>query len=225
MLDVLRAWLNGKRDFAEGVKIYFKVGENLQKKSLFLKGKTDFSYTLLQEELTEICQQLKAQSSAPRQSVAPPPAPIADTNANPELYEACKREADKKYKEAMNIRAVLFNAIPSELSADPNRPDLVLQRKEPALQVMQLYNEASYLYDRANYVKQHGRLPEDESKQDEETQVHDVMVYYTLTACLKNYNKLKNRSPTPERVRLLQKYVEEIKKLEERWHLLKQAHQ
>ena len=62
MLETLRAWLNGKRDYNTGVAIYEKLdGYKEDLLTLFKKGKNDFRERRLQEELLEICKKLKSQ--------------------------------------------------------------------------------------------------------------------------------------------------------------------
>ena len=93
------------------------------------------------------------------------------------------------------------------------------------MNVVEGYKEASELYDKAEYVRINGRLPDqpalepdDESDYDN---IPDHMVKQELDNLRKNYNKMKKRPQTPERVVLLQKHEMNIKKLEDKWHSLK----
>ncbi len=232
MLNELRAWLNGSREYDAGVIIYHQVGDQNNLKALFAKGKTPFCYQLLQDELKGIFTQLKSEqedSTAKKTITSSPLVTSKNVSAEPvnnELYQACLKEANHKYKEAMNTRAVLFKMVPSELYSDPNRPDLVEQRKDLALQAVILYNEASALYDKADYVKINGKLPDEPAGDvaEDPDSIHDVLVFYKLDGYRKNYNKLKAKEQTPERIVQLQVYELNIKKLEERWRLLRSAH-
>lgn len=251
MLDELRAWLNGTRDYYLGISIYNELGDNEDLKALFFKGKTDYCNKRLQRELLAICNHLKstldgnpndakttttatqegaAEKKKPGNRPNKPDQAAADSspavkkaadNANPELYTACKLEADRVYKEAMNARAVLFSMIPSEQYQDPNKPDLVYGRAEYALKVVKDYNHASALYDRADYVKLHGKLPEASPADDEIEQVPDHLVKSKLDNLRKNLNKIKTREQTPERVALMQKHQADIETLEAKWLSLK----
>lgn len=225
MLEQLRAWLNGARDYQQGVGLYYVVGDNLQYKGLFIKGKTDFTYKLLQDELMAICLRLKntAAGSAPAATTATDPGPV-----NAALYEASRKEANIQYKAAMNSRAVLFRMATAALtSLDPNTDEQILARQQLAVDVVNNYNEASALYDRADYVKKHGKLPDEAVMQPEEekTDVADVMVFYTLCNSRKYYNKMKARRDTAKNVAKMQQYQERIKELENRWQLLKQQYE
>ena len=57
---------------------------------------------------------------------------------NEELYQACKLEADNEYKKVMNTRAVLFKKAAPEGFLDVNKPDLIYDRGELAIQVVGL---------------------------------------------------------------------------------------
>lgn len=246
MLDTLRAWLNGTRDYNTGAELYKILGTDEKLKALFAQGHNLYRNFRLQEELLAICTQLKEQKNIDNNSkvlksakkgtgradqldemltsITDQVAKIAKTisPANPELYTACKLEADKLYKEAMNKRAVLFSMIPSNKYEDANRQDLVAGRKDLALQVVKLYNRASELYDRADHVKLYGRLPDqDEPGEDETAQLQDHEVKAALDNARKAYNKLKGKEQTAERIVLMQKHELNIEKLEARWLSLK----
>jgi hypothetical protein len=237
MLETLRAWLNGTKEYYTGVAIYATLGSNSTLLSLFRKGKSLYNSKRLEEELLVICNNLKSRltnnhaavpyiivpavkakvQAQESQSVTPV------SNFNEELYTACKREADLVYKEAMNLRAELFALGRAQGYEDINRPDLVQQRSKMAVEVVVLYNKASKLYERANYVKEHGRLPNEIENDEEETEydnLPDHLVKKTLDNLRKNYNKIKHREQTPERIELLQKHEKNIKKLMTKWDLL-----
>lgn len=146
---------------------------------------------------------------------------------NSQLYDACKKEADKKYKEVMNMRAELFALARMDDFTDVNMPDKVQAREKLAVAVVAGYQQVSKLYDRADYVKQHGRLPHDENSplgdggEENVDNIPDHLVKQTLDNLRKNYNKIKKREQTPERIALMQKHESTIKNLEARWNLLK----
>ena len=256
MLETLKAWLNGTREYYTGAALYNILGNDEKIKALFARGYSLYNNFRLQEELKTICQQLKkeknttsiipkpstsAKERAKPKAAADPPAngleyiiskisntveKIATTvrMVNTELYEACRVEANKAYKEAMNKRAVLFGIIPSNKFENANRQELVAGRKDLALEVVKLYNKASELYDRADYAKLHGKLP-DEPAEDiagdiAALQNHEVKD--ALNNVRKAKSKLKGREQTAERISLIQKHDLKIKLLEERWLCLKQ---
>ncbi|MEP7111200.1 MAG: hypothetical protein ABI760_24605 [Ferruginibacter sp.] len=247
MLDTLRAWLNGTREYNLGASLYFQLGENNDLKAIFNKGFSPYCYKRLQAELLKICISLKSEMNPGHINEKPKPAHIIDEettiskntvlkdptettdnnypppeNANSELYTACKLEADNTYKQAMNHRAVLFSMVPSELYEDPNRPDLVEQRSKLCIRVVNLYNQASDLYDKADFVRINGILPEvAKNTIDEIDNIPDHLVKSKLDNLRKNYNKTKKREQTPERISLLQKHQSDILKLEKRWLSLK----
>lgn len=247
MLDSLRAWLNGTREFNLGVILYYKLGADPVVKSMLSRGKSDYAYERLQTELLIICNELKAKENAKLVTQQPIPEkikvvqqmPIATPmqepevmphrdpiqekpgSQNSELFDACKLEADKVYKECMNDRAVLRSLIPSGEYDDKNRQDLVDQRCQLALSVLKLHKEASRLYDRADYVRQNGKLPDDELKEKKPIDVPDHLVKETINNIRKNLSKLKAREKTPARIALIQQHTLDLETLEKRWLSLK----
>jgi hypothetical protein len=146
----------------------------------------------------------------------------AESIPNTALYEAARNEALIVYKETMNKRALLFNMVPSDYT-EPNKGDLVLARQPLALEVLRGSIEYSKLFDKADYVKKHGKLPEAyDSEDDGIAELQDHEVKQALDNARKAFNKLKGREQTAERVALMQKHQDKILKLEERWRCLKQ---
>ncbi len=247
MLETLRTWLNGNKEYYTGVAIYATLGDNKALLSLFRQGKNAYNSQRLKEELLSICNILKSKLNTDDTKVRIPittptntaiKAKIQHTETiyrqehqhggitsppNEELYNACKREADLVYKEAMNLRAELFALGKAKGYEDINRPDLVQQRSKMAVDVVVLYIKAGKLYDKADYVKKNGRLPNEMEQDDEENEYNDLpdhLVKKTLDNLRKNYNKMKKRPQVSDRVALLQKHEKSIKKLAEKWDLL-----
>jgi hypothetical protein len=253
MLETLRTWLNGNKEYYTGVAIYATLGDNAALLSLFRQGKNTYNTKRMEEELLSICNTLKSKLNTDDTKVRIPittPTPAAFNKAkiqhkeeqhtetfyrkkhqhggvtsplNEELYNACKREADLVYKEAMNLRAELFVLGRQNGFEDLNRPDLVQQRSKLAVNVVVLFKKAGKLYDRADYVKKNGRLSNEMEPDDEENEYNDLpdhLVKKTLDNLRKNYNKMVKRQATPDRVALLQKHEKSIKKLAEKWDLL-----
>jgi hypothetical protein len=228
MLESLRAWLNGNREYFTGVALLKQLTPSHILLPLLQKGKSDFAYKRLQDELMKLCLEMKTASVIIKSAdvvvkpIAQDPIPVAPVNTS--LYEACLNEANLLYKEMMNERALLFASAKVQGYEDINRPDLVQQRSKPAVDLVVKYQRVSKLYDRADYVKKHGRLPafvSEENDVDEYDALPDHLVKQTLDNLRKNTNKLKKREQTAERIALIQKHEANIKKLETKWHSLK----
>lgn len=242
MLSLVKKWLNStKKNYFNGVALYGKTGRDSALFSLMAKGETDFTRTRLQEELMAYYleqtakQSLDNETSAIRvrtvkvkQAPAEGPAPViqpASLIPNPELYAVCKKEADDLYKAVMNRRAELFAMARPDSLIDLNAPDKIEARKSLAIEVTRGYQRVSELYDIADYVKEHGKLPYDPVPVEEDDDFKDIpdhLVKQTLDNLRKNYNKMKKREQTAERVALQQKHEKNIKNLETRWQSLKQ---
>lgn len=231
MLEKLRTWLNGKRDYADGATLYVIFGSNAAYKSLFLKGYSTFSYKLLQEELMKIYKSSAPQKIEPANSSTPGPQklvsiPVKDdppelTGEIAELYNAAKKRADIAYKDVMNKRAELFHLTKINGEYDINRPELVRQRCKLAAEVVSGFQHVSHLYDVANRVKVGDTSDLIAKEENEYDGIPDHLVKISLDNLRKNYNKLVKREQTPERLALIQQHKKNVLKLEERWLLLK----
>ena len=238
MLQLLRAWINGSKDYFKGVALYQQVGDNENLLALFKKGQTPFTKRRLEEILLEICLELKVKEYGQRDKGGDDSSEeeIEATlhvgtprnhkhnleHANNDLYAAAKLQADKYYKEVMNARAVLFAMVNSNDITEPNTQDKINLRGPMALQVVTGFNDVSKLYDKADYVKEHGHLPDQEPDESNEYDLLPAtLVKQTLDNLRKNFNKMKMREATPERVALLLKHKANIEKLEIRWASLK----
>ncbi len=254
MLDILRAWLNGKRDYFAGVGLLAQMGASDALIRVLSQGCSTYTRKRLDDELMAICKKLKEaaneEANAPDSKVithknksvknsfqTPNPQKIKLASAvrtpetetkqekpvNEALYKSCKEKADNRYKEVMNERAVLFAMTKQENDfEDINTPEKIAERAILAISVVQGYQKLSVLYDQADYVFRHGVLPSDGvvEEEDEYTHLSEALVKPTLDNLRKNYNKMKKREATPERVALLQKHEANIKKLEAKWHSL-----
>jgi hypothetical protein len=248
MLEALRLWLNGDKEYWTGLVLYSKLQPDLKLIELMKEGETPFTRRRLNEEILAACNHLKstnhttgknenhnttttttrkAKDGNDNAQYLPSQKELVASNKepiNPTLYQACKLKADNTYKEAMNLRAILFQSAIMEGFEDPNRPDLVQKRSKMAVDVVALHQKASKLYEIADYVLLHGVLPNEAENHHPDTEMDalpDSMVKPTLDNLRKNINKIKKREATPERVALLQQHQINLNKLEARWHLLK----
>src|SRR6185436_13976409 len=126
MLQILRKWFNGKKEYFTGVSLYSQIqGHDHHLLELMKKGPTEFTRKKLGDELVAHYALLQAQEGAKIQgSVIGVRAVKMKSSANsangngqlvenseiknPELYRVCKEKADRLYKEVMNQRAELF---------------------------------------------------------------------------------------------------------------------
>lgn len=263
MLRTLQAWLNGTRHYRIGVELLKLFSKDQALLTSLAKGESLYNKWKLQEELTNICKNLKSNNDTKATILSPTTQagirPVDKTAeekvltgkntdeltqltseifnttaailknikiANPELHKACLAKAKLVYKQAMNERAKLFDKIPADKYTDVNRPDLVQARSDQAILVCKLFNEASQLFDDADFVKLHGVLPTADKIADE-INPYEKLKDHELTRALdnlrKNINKIKKREQTPKRIALLQKRSVHLKYLEERCHSLKHS--
>ena len=244
MLEALRTWLNGNKEYWKGVILYEKLGDNADLLELFKKGPTSFTTKRLGEILLEICNELKSKhhdvegnqagteiskETLGRVKKTKQDATLHEGSirnepgkfANSDLHTAAHLEATKCYKQTMNDRAVLFSMLNNDL-VDLNTPDRILSRAKLSVNVVTGFIKASALFDKAAFVAEFGHLPDGEpSEENEYDHLPDNLVKSTLDNLRKNYNKMKKREQTPERVALMQKHEANIQKLALRWDSLK----
>ena len=225
-MEVIRLWLNGGKDYYTGLVLFIKHSSNAPLISLFKTGDTAYNVQRLEKEMNLLLapeQETKIEPVQERNPVITFPAEDLPV-VNEDLYSVAKEKANLAYKEVMNLRAELFAMAKLDDFENCNRPDKIQQRSKIAIDVVVKYNQASALYENADFARTHGRLvttAEDDGEDYEA--LPDHLVKKTLDNMRKNYNKMKKREITPERTELLQKHENNIKKLEAKWQLLQGA--
>lgn len=243
MLELIKLWLNSNRNYLEGVVILSKFCDNKPLLGV-MRSENNRNKKRLEEMMWEQYELLKKDVKPISSNVniiasnANKVAPVANklilpVNKNiPEVvkedfksspvYIAAKLAADKEYREVMSDRAVLFHQAKPESWEDVNTPDKVSARSELAVKVATGYNRASKLYQKADHVLATGQLPDAElSNENDYELLPDHMVDKTISNIRKNLSKLRKREQTPERLELIKKHEENLKKLEIRCSTLK----
>lgn len=214
MLEQLRSWLNGSRDYWIGIVLYDHLGDNETLKELFKRGESAFNRRKLDQSLHAIWDQNNRRIPEPVEN-------LKKETENSELIAACKLKADKEYKKIMNMRAVLFQMTNTKGALDQNTPELIKKRSHLALEVVAGYNHLSQLYDTVAFVKNTGRLPDQDPQETDFNLIPNHLVKQVLDNTRKNVNKLKKREQTPERVALIQHHEKNIEILIHRWQKIK----
>lgn len=219
-MEDLRSWLNGNRDFDTGVPLYFKYGLDKQFAQLLLQGATAYTTAHLFDKLKDAYFALKNKTIQPEPAVIvqekasyAPTFPQVQTAEiqNKLLYNSVKAEADKLYKEMMNLRVQLFALCPiDETRLENDDFTYVKEREGLVLQVMDLQYEVDMAYDKLRYVAEHGTLP------DQPEIVDDIPDNGVLLANMRNnlkkaINKQKGKEQTPERIASIQAKQEKLK--------------
>lgn len=213
MVEQLRNWLNGSRDYATGVAIYGQLGDNAALKTVLQKGRTEYLQQRLESELDAIYDIVHA---APITILPSTPRPY---NLNPVLENAADQTASQLYKKMMNDRAVLFSLARQSLLTDANQPDLVDQRRQLAISICEQNYAVSKAYEQLDHIRRYGVLPGDAPA--EEAPVPDAQVKSTIDNIRKNLSKMRQREQTPERVALIQQHEQHLQILLERWQKIK----
>ena len=230
MMQIIRAWLNGGKDYFEGVGIYSSVSKNKSLTNLFSKGFSKYNQDRLAEELKTIYLSMKNEAAqlppaaAAAKKLEKQKEPLQSTVIeNPktvnQIYEDARSKAMAVYKECMNKRAVLFNLAKVESWQDINAPHRVLERSKLCIEVIELYNQASRLFDIAEFVKTNNRLPTDviNDKLDPFKDLPDYLVKLELSNARKALQKIRAKPVTEARLLLAQKHIIKIEILERKW--------
>ena len=228
MLDLLRSWFNGSRDYHHGVKLFHILSDDPSLKSFFSNNASDYTARRLHEEMEKLYNKLKQ----PELSIIEVrPMPQAEklveacvVSKNPDLEQVCDQKALQLYKQMMNDRAILFNLTKVEGWDDVNKPDLVEQRRVLALQICSRNYEVSQAYTELEHVRLHGTLPSEEQPESEK-EISDLQLKRTIDNLRTSLSKLRKREQTPERVAIIQKHQGNLDSLLLRWNAIKSANE
>ena len=227
MMEAVRAWLNGKRDYFTGVSIFKKFCSDDRLIRLLSAGENTYNKERLLEEIMIIWNKIKDEEERPEPveikileidiTAAPPEITVENSN---QLFEKAHREAMKIYKLCMNKRAVLFQLTEVEDWQEVNTAERIANRSRLAIEVVELFNQASSMFSIADYIKKYNRMPQDAAldTQDMFVNLPEALIKPTLDNARKALNKLKGKEPTSDRLKLMQKHLDNIKILENKWH-------
>jgi hypothetical protein len=211
----LVAWLNSNRNYTTGVNIYHRLGTDADLLKYFINANASKQASeKLFNALRQIYYQLK-QHKAPTtgivKAVVLQPEHIVPitTPANAELVDAIKHQADKLYKEMMNLRARLFALTTIEPEANENDANTVLLREKLVLPLMNLAPDVQEQYHSLNYLIEHGNLPDAEPDQ-EALPTSPVALERMRVNLMTNIAKLKKKAATPDRIQLLNSHTKKL---------------
>lgn len=229
----LTAWLNSDRDFAKGVEVYLKYGDNKQFVQLLLDGETQYTRTNLFDNLRKIYYDLKngntqtdpvvqkqhMESKVPEVTHADQSERTVQTEPQKvesgSLAEASKMQADKLYKELMNLRAQLFSLCDANSDSNDNDVNLINQRESIVIQMMDLQSQTDQAYEKLRYVQEHGSLPNANEDKPDEIPTNPIQLMNFRKNLISGINKLKKKEQTPERIALLSHKQTQLAKVDE----------
>lgn len=139
--------------------------------------------------------------------------PDEPTVLNPQLSAQCKLEADKLYKEMMNLRALLFGQCNVNPTPGENASDVVAMREVWALKIIELQYQVDQAYEKYRFVQAHGHLPDSPKSDEFVLPTNPIDLFQMKLNLKKSINKLKAKESTPERIALLQTKNAQLKKV------------
>ena len=227
----LTAWLNSAtRNYKEGVELYQRHGNDAYMLRYFLTGNTRASTEKLFESLKAIYYAKKHSTpgnekhktgawEADKISLAQDSKQVEESKTgvvlNTELETICKAEADKHFKELMNVRAKLFQYCSIEPDGRENNEDEVRLREIYVMELLKLQPEHHEAYEKLRHVKQHGKLPDAAPVAQEEIPTDPLKLEKARVNLMKNISKLRKKEATAERVQLLQEHEAKLKLIQD----------
>lgn len=210
MTEAVRAWLNGNRNYDDGVVLYLQYGRDTALKQQLRGMETATLRSRLFQELKALVKPnaINLNYTVPKetetvqetQKIGTPPAhnllernrtdtEVADHSTNPVVI-AAKREADLLYKQLMDVRARMLWYCP--LTEDPleNNPGSMKVRGDLAAEVIRLQYKMDEAYRIHDYARVNGKLPNTEP---EAPVVEPVKLYQEISNLRKNISRYKRK--------------------------------
>ncbi|MDR6565453.1 hypothetical protein [Chitinophaga ginsengisegetis] len=202
MNEVIRIWLNGSKNYLAGVALYDRYGGSDDLKSFFASGCTPYRESRLLKELTDLVTPTVKDDPVDTEMTtieAPAAVEITDTTLL-KLHE--EKVLLHKQKDALRYNL-------SRYTSDRERGII-------AHRILQYRREISAVWEREQYYKQYGHLPDDGSKQINSE--HDLKYHRSRTnGNARRYRSLLNKDPNNI------KYQQLLAKWEGEWTQTKQS--
>lgn len=233
MHDVIRLWLNSKREYYQGLALAISFYDNkplLEIMKIFDNERNKARLLEIMQTEFESLKQKTGKNTLKKTLALKPDIQIkckstiqnaSDFSKSP-VYILAKNEADKAYRKTMALRAILFEKTKAENWEDVNIPSRVQERSKAAVEVVLEHRKASQFYETADFVLKNGSLPVvEETNEVEFEALPDHLVQKALSNARKAISKLRNKPPTAARQELIEKHQANIDALQKKWDLLK----
>lgn len=157
-MQMLRDWLEGDKNYLDGVRLYLRFGSDARLKTLFTKEQaTDFKRKKLEEAIRGMLSN-KPVTALP----VAPSAPIVESKPHPEktwTLESCKDDVERAMREAWLKVYKTMQDKRSQLMLFPTDEE----RGVAAHQVLDLDEEADKILAMRDHYRNFGFLPSDQS--------------------------------------------------------------
>lgn len=200
-MESISTWLNGPRNYEQGVKIYNEFGTSDAMKAVFGFGNTSFNRTKLAELLEEL---LPAPEPAkPAIAVTHPLHIIPDTISLTSGKRSEETQLSEQWKPLYKDAAFMHGQLSMATTDD--------DRKQLAFSILDNFEKMEGIWDQEEYLKQHGHLPP--SGTTPEISSLDSLGKYKRLKNLRTYvTKHKNN---PKRAADVVAWETEVRQLEE----------
>ena len=157
-MEMIKAWLNGSRNYAMGVKLYVQHGDEPLLKKLFIsEGETPYKRERLEIALNELFRDSKPSTA---DNTSPDYTPKKQfekqwraDDLKDDIEKSLWQQYRLKHKEMDDLRSQLLHFSSVE------------ECREAAFKILRLDEELDEVIYCRNFYKEHGRLPETEQVQ------------------------------------------------------------
>ena len=220
-IETLRSWLNGSRDYRTGVVLFQEWCTDLKRLQVLAKYHNKRNAEWLADEIRAEFDRLKESAGSTSKPAKKTPVRFKEPDQqkhNP-LYEECRQEAIKAYKLVMRKRSKLLELTEAE---DVNNTLLIERRAPLALEIIKEWIRVSSLFERADFVKAHGKLPDGVNLETQEdfAFIADSDIPATLIRLKNNLRKTRSRPVSEQRLKRIAELEDQIKKLQQKWDSL-----
>lgn len=219
MNDAIRQWLQGQRNYDEGVKLYLIHGKDHQLKKVFREAVSDFKRKKLLEVMKELAvgkakvavtTKVEKEQAVEKVATAEKKWP-KDRDA---MLEALHQKWKPLFAEMMNLTSRIYDVA----LAGKSDPAKKMEAGQMAHRILDLDDMCDEIYEQRDYYLKEGSLPEEEKSFD---LVVDPIKIPVALANAERYvrqykNKLKKKPDDVNAVKQIDKYqgmVNQYKKI------------
>lgn len=202
--DLIKNWLNGKRNFTIGCILYNRYGQDEALKELFEKGKTDYTEKKLLEELKAIAEPSAISNQQSAISNRHEPFPISSNK----ILSSLRDKWMPLYTEMNYKRHELDKFLFQKTDAATRR------RGKLAMEILSLEKRCMQIWAQRDHYIEFGKLPTQQKPDPVIDPAKLVERYKNVQCYIRRYKMYLRKTPgDPKNIALLKQYEEEFARL------------
>lgn len=204
--DLIKNWLNGKRNYTIGCVLYRRYGHDEQLKQLFEKGKTDYTEKKLLEELKSLVTPATKPSTSNVQPSTFTHEPFPDSSNK--VIHSLREQWMPLYTEMNYKRHELDKFLYQKTDAAMRR------RAKLAMEILSLEKKCMMIWKQRDHYLEFGRLPGQEKTEPVVDPAKIVERYKNVQGYIRRYKMYLRKDPTDAKSQaLLKQYEDEFELL------------